>query len=330
LLFRSFTRVRCTDTKIVQHDEKLEWQSPSDKKESNLEMIAFKKQLDDEIKELEEQVSEIVKLPDFQYYHKVLQNRISLLEQRYLKSDKPWNKFYLESVDKEIEKVIYETQEEFHRYYKKRDEWYISLAQEQAKLSGSNGGLIDPQSLKIISEKEEKLYLKDQEQLKLLANDLPDIVDEIDDDEIDDDEIDENKIKIKKDTAKSKQSKNLGKESIQQPKEDPITGKLYKGYEDIGLYRTETDNSSYAGYDRIMAHLKARYRENEKKKDKSRSEQKLATIKKEKIKEMKERDFAEDYSPSEKIDYSNDIQGWGTEDYENQSILKQLNKYKRK
>eukprot|EP01124_Arcella_intermedia_P012361 TRINITY_DN18724_c0_g1_i1.p1 TRINITY_DN18724_c0_g1~~TRINITY_DN18724_c0_g1_i1.p1 ORF type:complete len:300 (-),score=116.27 TRINITY_DN18724_c0_g1_i1:50-949(-) len=43
-----------------------------------------------------------------------------------------------------------------------------------------------------------------------------------------------------------------------EPREE---GKMYQHYGDIGVYRTELDEDPGAGYDRIMAHLKARERE---------------------------------------------------------------------
>jgi len=210
-------------------------------------------------------------MPDYQFYYQVLQDRIESTERRLVESGRPWTKELRAEVDKAIENTIYDTQEEFHRYYKARDEKYMALAEEQVNRLTSANGQINPQFLKIFSESEEKFYIEDQADLQLLLtagdkNLVTDLNNEIDDDEIDDDEIDDDPTLQTKRTPTKKPKTNKEKfvttyEERNEEEDDPITGKLYKGYNDMNLYRRESDESPSAGVDRIMAHFKARQRE---------------------------------------------------------------------
>lgn len=57
-----------------------------------------------------------------------------------LNSGRKWGKQYRKDTDKLIEEVIYTTEEEFHAYYKARDERYFGLI-EGLKLETSDVGL---------------------------------------------------------------------------------------------------------------------------------------------------------------------------------------------
>ena len=112
-------------------------------------------ELDNERLELEERVKEIVKLPDFSFYWHTLQNRIKQVELksssfappaffflrlriivRYTESGRAFSSTLRQECDKEIEHVVYSTQEEFAAYYKARDEKMFALIERTIHLVG--------------------------------------------------------------------------------------------------------------------------------------------------------------------------------------------------
>jgi hypothetical protein len=125
-----------------------------EKKEIPIELRQMKQAVENELAATQEmvydnlfivansQVNEIVKNPDYQFYHSVMQYRIEKVEHEYvlfiewkirrclsfrILEKRKFNKNTTQLVDKAIEDVVNKTKEEFYHYYKARDERYMAL-----------------------------------------------------------------------------------------------------------------------------------------------------------------------------------------------------------
>jgi len=159
--------------------------------------------------------------------------------------------------------------------------------QEQLTQIQSQKGNIDPNFIKIISESQEKLEAQNSEETKLLLSRIPSNIEQShhsnndEEEEIDDDEIDDQKPNSQQKSNLNNSTdnnstdnntdnnnidnKNTKEEIVLDPYPEEDSNELYKKYEDINLYRTELDDSPFAGVDRISAHFKAREREHSRK-----------------------------------------------------------------
>jgi len=256
--------------KIIPEDKLPEWQHPVDKKEIPIELKQMRQAVMNELAEKEKIASEIIKNPDWQFYHTVLQQRIEMVEQEILEKRK-FNKETMKIVDKAIDDVINKTKEDFYQYYKARDERYMALIEERLESLPSGDKEWESDSVKYLLDGDIRIQEEEENEIKLLTegtgignpfldfdDDEPDtdqIVDEVDDD---DSKWNQDIKKIEED-VKKKSSFNASYDPLNQ--KDPMKGPLYTNYENLGIYKKELPDSPFAPVDRIMAHFQARHRE---------------------------------------------------------------------
>lgn len=253
---------------VIPEDILPEWQHPVDKKEIPIELKQMRQAVMNELAEKEKLANEIIKNPDWQFYHTVLQQRIELVEQEILEKRK-YNKETMKIVDKEIDKVINQTKEDFFHYYKARDERYMALIEQRLESLPPGDKEWESESIQYLLDGDTKIQDEEENEIKLLTEgtDIGNPFIELDDDEPDTDDIpdedDDDSAwgqeikKIEDDVKKRRFSSSydpLGQK-------DPMKGPLYTNYENLGIYKKELPDSPYAPVDRIMAHFQARQRE---------------------------------------------------------------------
>jgi hypothetical protein len=254
----------------IPEDKLPEWQHPVDKKEIPIELKQMRQTVMNELAEKEKIANEIIKNPDWQFYHSVMQQRIEIVEQEILEKRK-FNKETMKIVDRAIDDVINKTKEDFYHYYKARDERYMTLIEERLASLPPGDKEWESDSIKFLLDGDSNIQNEEENEIRLLTEGTgvgnPFL-------EADDHEPDTDEIPDEVDTDKSQWNEDLKKiEEDQRRKarftnnydpynqKDPINGPLYTNYENLGIYKKELPDSPYAPVDRIMAHFQARHRE---------------------------------------------------------------------
>lgn len=173
-------------------DELPEWQHPVEKKEIPIELRQMKQAVENELAATQDMVNEIVKNPDYQFYHSVMQYRIEKVEQEILEKKK-FNKYTTQMVDKAIEEVVNKTKEEFYHYYKARDERYMALIEERLERLEAGDKEWQSDAVQYLLEGDTPIQDAEEDELKLLTegSGLNNPWVGADDDEPDTDEIEE-------------------------------------------------------------------------------------------------------------------------------------------
>jgi hypothetical protein len=257
--------------KTIPEDKLPEWQHPVDKKEIPIELKQMRQAVMNELVEKEKIANEIIKNPDWQFYHTVLQQRIELVEQEIMEKRK-YNKETMKIVDRAIDDVINKTKEDFYHYYKARDERYMALIEERLESLPAGDKEWESESIQYLLDGDTKIQDEEENEIRLLTegtgvgnpfleleDDEPDtdeIVDEVDDDN----STWNKKIQKIEEDVKNKTRFNTSYDPLNQ-KGDPLKGPLYTNYENLGIYKKELPDSPFAPVDRIMAHFQARNRE---------------------------------------------------------------------
>jgi hypothetical protein len=256
--------------KTIPEDKLPEWQHPVDKKEIPIELKQMRQAVMNELAEKEKIANEIIKNPDWQFYHSVLQQRIEIVEQEILEKRK-FNKETMKIVDRAIDDVINKTKEDFFHYYKARDERYMALIEERLASLPPGDKEWESDSVKYLLNGDTNIQDEEENEIKLLTEGTgvgnPFL-------ELDDDEPDTDEIPDEVDTDNSQWNQDLKKIEEEQKRKsrftnnydplnqkDPLKGPLYTNYENLGIYKKELPDSPFAPVDRIMAHFQARHRE---------------------------------------------------------------------
>eukprot|EP01126_Amoeba_proteus_P041280 TRINITY_DN4433_c0_g1_i11.p1 TRINITY_DN4433_c0_g1~~TRINITY_DN4433_c0_g1_i11.p1 ORF type:complete len:280 (+),score=65.20 TRINITY_DN4433_c0_g1_i11:339-1178(+) len=197
-------------------------------------------------------------MPDYHFYRMVLDKRIEETEKNMLRGG-VWGKDLVQQIDKKIQEVIDDTNQEFYMFFKERDEERKEML--EARMKAMLKGKSDPELMYHLQHADPELARKTE--LKLLsikgASGWSILVADEEDVDSDDELTDD--------------GENLEPKKSLVPVDEKTDGRLYKDYDKIQLWRKEDDSSPFSGVDKIFAHLKQRRREAKKNKEESAIEE---------------------------------------------------------